>query len=76
MKKANIFCAILFVILNPIVVIIFSYIPANRIKLAADSAFEYFKENTLHNFSMKIIISVIISAIISLVVRAILLKRK
>ena len=76
MKKINIGCSILFVVLNPIIILIYSYIPANRIKLRAASDFEYFKENVFHDFGLKIIISIIFSVILSFLIRAILLRIK
>jgi len=74
MKKINIFCAALFVILNPVIIIIYSYM--DRIKLAASSASEYFIENISSNLGLKLIISVFLSSVIALILRYFLLRKK
>jgi len=63
--KRKIFHIILFVILIPIFILIQSYLPGNRIRLYTESAWEYFYQNLLCNFSLKLLIAILLSGLIT-----------
>ena len=63
--KTEILSIILFLILIPIIIIVYSYIPTNMVKLSTDSEWEYFYENILCNISLKLVIAILVSGIAS-----------
>ena len=56
---------ILFTVLIPIIILIYSYIPANMIKLSTESKWEYFYRNILCDLPFKLIIAILISGVIN-----------
>lgn len=46
-----------------IIILIYSYIPSNMIRLATESRWEYFYKNILYDFPLKLIIAVLISGV-------------
>lgn len=63
-KRLILLLLILFFVFIPLIILIYSYIPANMIKLATESKWEYFYRNILDDFSLKLIIATLISGVI------------
>lgn len=63
-KRSILLLLILFLVLIPIIILIYSYIPANMIRLATESKWEYFYRNILYDFPFKLIIATLISGVI------------
>lgn len=60
MKKRSI---LLLPVLIPIIILIYSYIPSNMIRLAAESKWEYFYRNILYDFPLKLVIAALVSGV-------------
>ncbi len=78
MKKQSSKFLLVFLILIPIIIVIYSYIPSNMIKLDADSKWEYFCANITHNLSWKFLFAIFVSGIITGAAKIVIeqLKRK
>lgn len=74
MKRINIVTGLCFFCLIPVIIVVYSYWPGNRIRLAADSVTEYFWHNIACNLSLKLLIAIVASLLITLIGRAIFLK--
>ena len=56
---------LLFIMLIPIIIIVYSYIPANMIKLATETKWEYFYENISYHLLPKAFVAILISGVIT-----------